>query len=79
MRAQTADHPLTLAEVEVLWLIGDGLTNQEIAARLHRSTDGIASACWTLFRKIRARNRAHAVRRGFELGLLRVGGESDDG
>ena len=72
VRHVTVSAPLTLAEVEVLWLVAEGLTNREIAVRLSRSTPGVDSLCWSLFRKVGARNRAHVVTRGFELGLLSV-------
>lgn len=63
---------LTVRELDVLCLVAAGLTNEAIGRRLGLSHD-IAKACVTnLLRKLDARDRAHAVTRGFQHGLLKV-------
>lgn len=61
---------LTGRELEVLELIGAGATNREIAERLTLSTNTIKDHTRALYRKVRARNRAEAIVRAQELGLL---------
>jgi two-component system response regulator DesR len=61
---------LTGRELEVLELIGAGATNREIAAHLTLSTNTIKDHTSALYRKMKARNRADAVVRARELGLL---------
>jgi two-component system response regulator DesR len=62
---------LTPRELEVLELIGAGATNREIADRLALSPNTVKEHASALYRKVSARNRAEAVVRGRELGLLR--------
>jgi DNA-binding NarL/FixJ family response regulator len=52
---------LSKREVEVLRLLGEGLTNAEIAARLYISTKTVASHVGNLFAKLQLRNRAEAA------------------
>lgn len=52
---------LTKREVEVLRLVGEGLTNAEIAARLFISTKTVATHVGNIFAKIHLRNRAEAA------------------
>jgi predicted ATPase/DNA-binding CsgD family transcriptional regulator len=62
--------PLTEREQEVLTCIGDGLSNQQIAVQL---TVALTTVKWyvrQIFNKLNVENRAHAVRRGRQLGLL---------
>jgi DNA-binding NarL/FixJ family response regulator len=61
---------LTTRELEVLELIGDGATNREIASHLTLSPNTIKDHTSALYRKMRARNRAEAIVRGQQLGLL---------
>lgn len=68
-----ADRPpriLTQRELEVLELIGAGATNREIADQLTLSPNTVKEHASALYRKVRARNRAEAVVRARELGLL---------
>ena len=52
---------LSKREVEVLRLLGYGLTNAEIAARLYISTKTVASHVGKVFAKLHVRNRAEAA------------------
>ncbi|TMD32425.1 MAG: DNA-binding response regulator, partial [Chloroflexi bacterium] len=52
---------LSKREVEVLRLLGYGLTNAEIAARLYISTKTVASHVGNIFGKLQVRNRAEAA------------------
>ncbi len=52
---------LSRREVEVLRLLGEGLTNAEIAARLYISTKTVATHVGNLFAKLQLRNRAEAA------------------
>ncbi|HYZ11862.1 MAG TPA: helix-turn-helix transcriptional regulator, partial [Actinomycetota bacterium] len=52
---------LSKREVEVLRLLGYGLTNAEIAARLYISTKTVATHVGNVFGKLNVRNRAEAA------------------
>jgi DNA-binding CsgD family transcriptional regulator len=52
---------LSKREVEVLRLLGEGLTNAEIAARLFISTKTVATHVGNIFAKLQLRNRAEAA------------------
>jgi len=52
---------LSKREVEVLRLLGYGLTNAEIAARLYISTKTVATHVGNIFGKLHVRNRAEAA------------------
>jgi DNA-binding CsgD family transcriptional regulator len=52
---------LSNREIEVLRLLGEGLTNAEIAARLYISTKTVATHVGNLFAKLHLRNRAEAA------------------
>lgn len=69
-RAPIPPRVLSAREREVLRLIAGGATNREIAAALQLSPHTVKQHASTTFRKLRARNRADAVRRGQQLGLL---------
>ncbi|WP_129306147.1 response regulator transcription factor [Streptomyces sp. L2] len=66
---------LTARETEVLVLIADGLTNQEIAQRLHVSTATVKTHINNLFAKTGLKDRAQAVRYAYAKGLVRPSGE----
>jgi DNA-binding NarL/FixJ family response regulator len=68
--AEKPAHELSEREREVLDLIASGATNREIAERLYLSPHTIKEHTSTLYRKLKARNRAEAVRRAERLGLL---------
>ena len=52
---------LSNREIEVLRLLGEGLTNAEIAARLYISTKTVATHVGNVFAKLHLRNRAEAA------------------
>ncbi len=60
---------LTRRELEVLALIGQGLTSPEIAERLHRSPKTIERHRATVAAKLRARNRIELARIAIAAGL----------
>ncbi|MFF8945538.1 response regulator [Streptomyces sp. NPDC014864] len=62
---------LTVRETEVLELIADGLSNQEIARRLHVSTATVKTHINNLFAKTGLKDRAQAVRYAYAKGLVR--------
>lgn len=61
---------LTEREKQVLHLLSHGNENREIGRRLSTTEDTVKTHTRNIFRKLRATGRAHAVRRGFEMGLL---------
>ncbi|MGW7265575.1 response regulator transcription factor [Streptomyces sp. NPDC054842] len=66
---------LTAREVEVLVLIAEGLTNQEIARGLHVSTATVKTHINNLFAKAGLKDRAQAVRYAYGKGLVRLPGK----
>ncbi|GHD04118.1 DNA-binding response regulator [Streptomyces violarus] len=62
---------LTVRETEVLVLIADGLSNQEIGRRLHVSTATVKTHINNLFTKAGIKDRAQAVRYAYGKGLVR--------
>jgi DNA-binding CsgD family transcriptional regulator len=71
-RAMTAAHPagLTEREVEVLQLLGKGLTNAEIGAALYVSPKTAGHHVSAVLRKLDAPNRARAAAIAIERGLI---------
>ncbi|MCX4983968.1 response regulator transcription factor [Streptomyces sp. NBC_00572] len=65
---------LTERETEVLVLVADGLSNQEIAVRLRISTATVKTHINNLFAKTGVRDRAQAVRYAYQHGLVRAPG-----
>jgi DNA-binding NarL/FixJ family response regulator len=65
---------LTARETEVLVLIAEGLTNQEIARRLHVSTATVKTHINNLFAKAGVRDRAQAVRYAYRNGIAQPPG-----
>jgi two-component system response regulator DesR len=62
--------PLSERERDVLGLMASGATNREIAVRLHLSPHTVKEYTSTLYRKLKARNRAEAVQRAQRLGFI---------
>ncbi|WP_329193718.1 response regulator transcription factor [Streptomyces sp. NBC_01435] len=67
---------LTPRELEVLVLIAEGLSNLEIARRLHISQATVKSHINNLFAKAGVRDRAQAVRYAYVRGLAQPPGSS---
>ncbi|MFE2090575.1 response regulator transcription factor [Streptomyces sp. NPDC002596] len=67
---------LTPREAEVLVLIAEGMSNQEIARRLHISQATVKSHINNLFAKAGVRDRAQAVRYAYVRGLAHPPGTS---
>ena len=72
LRGSTPDllDELTEREREVMALVAHGLTNREIAERLFLSPHTVKDHTSTLYRKVKAKNRADAIQRAQKLGLL---------
>ncbi len=64
---------LSEREREVLALMARGSTNDEIASSLYVSVATVKSHVHSLFRKLQARDRVHAVIVAYETGLVRPG------
>ncbi len=62
--------PLSERELEVLTLLADGLTNQEIGGKLFLATGTVKAHNHNIFTKLGVRNRVKAIARAQELGLL---------
>jgi LuxR family maltose regulon positive regulatory protein len=62
--------PLSEREFEVLQLIAEGLTNQEIATRLFLSVNTVKVHGRNIYGKLGAHNRTEAVARARALGVL---------
>jgi LuxR family maltose regulon positive regulatory protein len=69
-RSQPLVEPLSDRELEILALIAQGYTNQEIADRLFLALDTIKWHNENIFGKLQVRNRTQAVRKAQGLGLL---------
>ncbi|MFD5701144.1 response regulator [Streptomyces lasiicapitis] len=65
---------LTLRETEVVALIAEGMTNQEIARALHVSTATVKTHINNLFAKAGLKDRAQAVRYAYRHGLAQPPG-----
>ncbi|MBE3015296.1 response regulator transcription factor [Microbispora sp. NEAU-D428] len=61
---------LTVRETEVLTLVGHGLSNDEIAARLTISIKTVKTHIGNLLSKLQARDRAHLVIAAYESNLV---------
>lgn len=61
---------LSLREIEVLELMGKGLSNQEIATRLFVSLNTVKTHSSKLFEKLDVKRRTQAVEKGRLLGLI---------
>ncbi|MGE0352806.1 MAG: response regulator transcription factor [Gemmatimonadales bacterium] len=61
---------ITPRELEILELIASGLSNREIAERVHVSENTVKTHSSRVFSKLGARRRTQAVQRGKELRLI---------
>lgn len=66
----THDEPLTPREREVLTLLADGLSNRGMAARLGISEHTVKFHVSAIYAKLGVANRAEAVARGWQRGLV---------
>jgi LuxR family maltose regulon positive regulatory protein len=62
--------PLSEREIEVLQLIAEGLTNQEVASRLYLAVSTVKVHTRNIYGKLGAHHRADAVARARALGIL---------
>jgi LuxR family maltose regulon positive regulatory protein len=69
--------PLSSRELEVLPLIAQGLSNQEIAARLYLSLHTVKAHARTIYAKLGVSSRTQAAARGRALGYLSEGRRPD--
>jgi DNA-binding NarL/FixJ family response regulator len=68
--ARPAPSPLTEPEIQVLSLVAGGHRTDSIAALLGISPNTVKKRARRLFTKLKVRDRAHAVAKGYEYGLL---------
>lgn len=61
---------LTWREVAVLQQMAEGLTNDEIGAKLNYAPGTVSTMVHRIYRKLDAPNRAAAVNRGWQLDYL---------
>ena len=64
--------PLSARELEILQLIAEGLSNQEIGARLFLALDTVKGHNRRIFEKLQVQRRTEAVARARALGLLHI-------
>ena len=69
--------PVSERELEVLSLIGEGLSNQEIAARLYLSLHTVKAHARNIYAKLGVSSRTQAVAKGRALGVLPPGRRPD--
>ena len=62
--------PLSTREVEVLGLIAEGHSNQEIAAKLHLSLNTVKVHCSNIYGKLGVKSRTQAVAKAKTVGIL---------
>jgi DNA-binding CsgD family transcriptional regulator len=64
--------PLSTRELEVLQLVEQGLSNQEIAARLNIAASTVKTHINNIYGKLAVQTRTQAIRRARELGLFKL-------
>jgi DNA-binding NarL/FixJ family response regulator len=67
---QSSPVALTKTEIRVLVLLGSGLSNKEIAAKMECSVKTIKNHLNAIFQKLEVSNRTEAVVKGIEMGLI---------
>jgi len=68
--AQSLIEPLSQRELEVLRLIAEGFSNQEICERLFLALDTVKGHNRRIFNKLQVQRRTEAIARARELGLI---------
>jgi LuxR family maltose regulon positive regulatory protein len=68
--AQPSNELLSQRELDVLRLIAEGLSNQEICERLFLALDTVKGHNRRIFNKLQVQRRTEAIARARELGLL---------
>ena len=68
--AQPLIEPLSQRELEVLRLVAEGFSNDEIGKRLFLALDTVKGHTRRIYDKLQVRRRTEAVARARELGLL---------
>lgn len=68
--AQSSNSLLSSRELDVLSLLSEGLSNQEIADRLFVSTNTVKTHLANIYSKMNVRRRTEAVKRANDLGML---------
>jgi len=71
-RPSPLPEPLSPRELEILQLIADGLSNQEISARLYLALDTVKGHNRRIFEKLQVQRRTEAVAKARALGLLQI-------
>ena len=70
VRGPQSRQPLSRREFQVLELIADGMDNQTIGRALFVSVETVRTHVKSILRKLRARDRAHAVSLAYRTGVL---------
>ena len=64
---------LSARELEILRLLATGLSHTQIMAQLHITKSTVKTYVYRMYNKMDAVNAAHAVARGYQLGILGCG------
>jgi two-component system response regulator DesR len=70
-RAEPRRNPFSSRELEVLGMLTEGRTTDQIAGMLFLSPATVRSYAESAMRKLDARNRPHLVAKALRMGLLR--------
>lgn len=70
--ADDSDQIVTKREVEVLQLIADGCSTQEVAERLYISQKTVKNHLASIYHKLDARDRTQAVLQAVRMGIVRL-------
>jgi two-component system response regulator DegU len=70
--AAEAEPIITKREEEVLQLIADGLSTQEVAERLYISLKTVKNHLASIYQKLDSRDRTQAVVRAVRMGIIRI-------
>jgi DNA-binding NarL/FixJ family response regulator len=69
-RSAASDQELTVEELRIIHMVAEGLTNREIALREFVSEPTVKRRTQRVYRKLQARDRAHAVALAARRGIL---------